>query len=46
MPSPNAVRNLQFTRDGQALERDFFIDNLLVRLHFIVEMIWWTGLAP
>ena len=23
----------------------FFIDNLLVRLLFIIEMIWWTGLA-
>jgi len=28
------------------LERGFFIDNLLVRIHFIIEMIWWTGLAP
>ena len=28
------------------LEREFFIDNLLVRIHFIIEMIWWTGLAP
>ena len=27
-------------------ERDFFIDNLLVRIHFVIEMIWWTGLAP
>jgi hypothetical protein len=27
-------------------ERVFFIDNLLVRIHFIIEMIWWTGLAP
>jgi len=27
-------------------EKEFFIDNLLVRLHFIIEMIWWTGLAP
>ena len=26
--------------------REFFIDNLLVRIHFIIEMIWWTGLAP
>jgi len=23
-----------------------FIDNLLVRLLFIIETIWWTGLAP
>ena len=28
------------------LEREFCIDNLLVRIHCIVEMIWWTGLAP
>ena len=27
-------------------ERDFFIDNLLVRIHCIIEMIRWTGLAP
>ena len=27
-------------------ERDFFIDNLLVRNHFIIVMIRWTGLAP
>ena len=26
-------------------EREFFIDNPLVRIHFITEMIWWTGLA-
>ena len=29
-----------------SVEREFFIDNLLVRIHFIIEMIWWTGLAP
>jgi len=27
-------------------EREFFIDNLLVRIHTIIEIIWWTGLAP
>ena len=27
-------------------ERGFFIDNLLVRIHFIIVMIRWTGLAP
>ena len=27
-------------------EREFFIDNLLVRIHFIIVMIEWTGLAP
>ena len=27
-------------------KREFFIDNLLVQIHLIIEMIWWTGLAP
>ena len=27
-------------------EREFFIDNLLVRIQFIIVMIRWTGLAP
>ena len=27
-------------------EREFFIDNLLVRIHFITVMIRWTSLAP
>ena len=27
-------------------EREFCIDNLLVRIHLIIEMIRWTGLAP
>ena len=27
-------------------ERQLFIDNLLVRIHFIIIMIRWTGLAP
>ena len=26
-------------------EREFFIDNLLVRIHYIILMIKWTGLA-
>ena len=25
---------------------EFFIDNLLVQIHFIIEVIWWNGLAP
>jgi len=29
-----------------ASEREFGIDNLLVRIHFIIMMIMWTGLAP
>ena len=28
------------------LEREFFLDNLLVRIHFIIVMIRRTGLAP
>jgi len=32
--------------EGQVPEREFFIDNLLVRVHFIIVMIRWTGLAP
>ena len=27
-------------------EKEFFIDTPLVRLHFIIEVIWWSGLAP
>jgi len=27
-------------------KREFFIDNLLFRIHFIIVMIRWTGLAP
>ena len=27
-------------------EREFCIDNLLVRIHFVIVMIRWTGLAP
>ena len=27
-------------------ERELFIHNLLVRIRFIIEIIWWTGLAP
>ena len=27
-------------------EREFFIDNLLIRIYCIIVMIRWTGLAP
>ena len=30
----------------QECEKEFFLDNLLVRIHLIFEMIKWTGLAP
>ena len=29
-----------------AVKSEFIIDNLLVRVHFIIVMIRWTGLAP
>jgi len=31
---------------SRSREREFFFDNLLVRIHFIIVMIRWTGLAP
>ena len=31
---------------AQRRGREFFIDNLLVQIHFIIVMIGWTGLAP
>ena len=31
---------------GRAVEKEFFVDNLLVRIHSIIVMIRWTGLAP
>jgi hypothetical protein len=33
-------------RSRHLREREFFIDNLLVRDHFIITMMRWTGLAP
>ena len=36
---------LRLCTSGQR-EREFFIENLPVRIHLIIEMIWWTGLAP
>ena len=30
----------------RVVQREFFIDNLLVRIHFISEMVWWAGLVP
>ena len=26
--------------------KEFFVVNLLVRIHLIIDMIWWTGLTP
>ena len=33
-------------RIAAAETSEFFIDNLLVRIHFIIVMIMWTGFAP
>ena len=41
LPSPSP-----FSRSRGCQEREFFIDNLLVRIHFIIVMIRWNGLAP
>jgi len=47
VPAPNAVERVDsFCTHMCFLEREFFIDNLLVRIHFIIVMIRWTGLAP
>jgi len=35
-----------FTATPGFTEKEIFIDNLLVRIHFIMVMIRWTGLAP
>jgi len=40
------ARDTRKTRTSTSRAREFFIDNLLVRIHFIIEMIWRTGLAP
>ena len=40
------ARVVDDVRPGWGVEREFFIDNLLVRIHFIIVMIRWTGLAP
>jgi len=33
-------------KEEASREREFFIDNLLVRIHFIIVMTRWTGLVP
>ena len=38
--------NIEGSVSKSAEEREFFIDNLLVRIHLIIVMIRWTGLAP
>ena len=45
------MQSLATSPDGRFVasvgeETEFFIDNLLVRIHFIIVRIRWTGLAP
>jgi len=43
----SCLERLLVVRLAQLLqEREFVIDNLLVRIHCIIVMIRWTGLAP
>jgi len=44
LKGPNGGRVALLTVLSSA--REFFIDNLLVRIHFIIVMMGWTGLAP
>jgi len=43
-PTPLSCWSNGCNREPQ--KREFFIDNLLVRIHFLIVMIRWTGLAP
>jgi len=44
--SATNLTGVNLDQRGVPPEREFFIDNLLVRIHFIIVMIGWTGLAP
>jgi len=45
--SQNLVSCSLFARKrSEYIEREFFVDNLMVQVHCITEMIWWTGLTP
>ena len=51
MDDASPLMVLQFSisatkRHGPSCEREFFIDNLLVRIHVIIVMIMCIGLAP
>ena len=40
------IREPLFSTNTAAREREFFVDNLLARIHFDIVIIRWTGLAP
>ena len=42
---PHRLYLIAVQRDREA-QRVFIIGNLLVQIHFIIDMTWWTGLAP
>ena len=44
LPKFRAAGHKVPTRNPTPRERGFFIDNRLVRIHFIIVMIGWTGL--
>ena len=52
MPSsPHPARTAGGAADARRAEvvkrgREFFIDNLLARIHFIIVIIRWAGLVP
>jgi len=45
-PRPGCKDDASYTPSHKLNEREFFVDDLLVRSHFIIEATWWTGLAP
>ena len=44
--SSGVLRRLPWASPCTQREREFFTENLLVRIYFIIGMIRWTGLAP
>ena len=40
------IKNQKCRDSGLETRREFFIDDLLVRIHPVIKMIWWNGLAP
>jgi len=42
-PEPRTRMQVQGADAEAAVEREFFIDNLLARVHFFIVMIRWTG---
>ena len=42
----NLKRQPDFYSVNWGVKGEFCMDNLLVRIHFIIVIIWWPGLAP